>query len=150
VAVIEPARHYEVPLLGDLLEAALAGVHLKVVYDAIRSGISEQVIYPFGVYASQGFWYCFCHDHRREEIVSLRADRFRNVEPVEGFTRSDVRAWGFLVSAYSAGEFFCACNEQKITKSAYTCRYVNEVSLEILQGDAPIAGAVPHAIRIAL
>ena len=54
MAVIEPARHYEVPLLGDLLEAALAGVHLKVVYDAIRSGISEQVIYPFGVYASQG------------------------------------------------------------------------------------------------
>jgi predicted DNA-binding transcriptional regulator YafY len=122
VAVIEPARHYEAPLLGDLLEAALAGVHLKVVYDSTRSVISERVIYPFGVYASQGFWYCFCHDYRPEENVTLRADRFRNVEPAEGSMRSDVRAWGFLVSAYSAGEFFCACNEQKITKSAYTCR----------------------------
>jgi predicted DNA-binding transcriptional regulator YafY len=87
VAVIEPTRDYEAPLLGDLLEAALDGVHLKVVYESIRSGISERVIYPFGVYASQGFWYCFCHDYRREENVSLRANRFRNVEPVEGFTR---------------------------------------------------------------
>jgi hypothetical protein len=126
-----------------------AGLDLLLRVLPALLGVSEQVIYPFGVYAFQGFWYCFCHDHRREEIVSLRADRFRNVEPVEGFTRSDVRPWGFLVSAYSAGEFFCACNEQKITKSAYTCRYVSEVSLEILQGDAPIAGAVPHAIRIA-
>jgi predicted DNA-binding transcriptional regulator YafY len=87
VAVVEPVREYEAPLLGELLSAALDGVHLEVTYDSIRSGVSERVIFPFGLYASQGFWYCFCLDYRREQNVSLRADRVRKVESVEGFTR---------------------------------------------------------------
>ena len=84
VAVVEPVRDYEAPLLGDLLRAALDGAHLKVTYNSARSGASERVIYPFGVYASQGFWYCACHDYKREMNVSLRADRFISVERLEG------------------------------------------------------------------
>jgi predicted DNA-binding transcriptional regulator YafY len=87
VSVVEPVREYEAPLLGELLSAALDGAHLEVTYDSIRSGVSERVIFPFGLYASQGFWYCFCLDYRREQNVSLRADRVRKVESVEGFTR---------------------------------------------------------------
>jgi predicted DNA-binding transcriptional regulator YafY len=87
VAVVEPVREYEAPLLGELLSAALDGVQLEVTYDSIRSGVSERVIFPFGLYASQGFWYFFCFDYRRDQNVSLRADRFRKVESVEGFTR---------------------------------------------------------------
>jgi hypothetical protein len=30
VAVVEPVREYEAPLLGDLLQAALDGAHLAV------------------------------------------------------------------------------------------------------------------------
>jgi predicted DNA-binding transcriptional regulator YafY len=86
VAVFEPARDYEAPLLGELLRAAVEGSHLKVVYDS-TSGTSERVIYPYGVFASQGFWYCSCHDHKRGKKVSLRADRFRSIEPAEGFER---------------------------------------------------------------
>lgn len=84
VAVVEPVRHYEAPLLGELLKAALNEAHLKVVYDS-KSGISERIIYPFGVYASQGFWYCACYDYKREMKVSLRADRFISIERIEGF-----------------------------------------------------------------
>jgi predicted DNA-binding transcriptional regulator YafY len=87
VAVLDPAREHEAPLLREVLEAAVGGAHLKVAYDSIRSGVSERVIYPFGVYASQGFWYCFCHDYKRGVNVSLRADRLRWAEPVEGFER---------------------------------------------------------------
>src|ERR671916_3021746 len=36
VAVVEPVREYEAPLLGDLLKAALDREHLKVVYDSLR------------------------------------------------------------------------------------------------------------------
>jgi predicted DNA-binding transcriptional regulator YafY len=86
VAVVEPVRHYEAPLLGELLSAALDGAHLKVVYDS-RSGVFERVIYPFGLYASQGYWYCACHDYRRGHKVSMRADRFVSAERVEGFDR---------------------------------------------------------------
>jgi predicted DNA-binding transcriptional regulator YafY len=87
VAVVEPVREYEAPLLGELLGAALAGEHLKVTYDSIRSGASERVIYPFGLYASQGFWYCACFDHKRRANVSLRADRFLSAERVTGLER---------------------------------------------------------------
>src|SRR5919202_921862 len=51
VSVVEPVREYEAPLLGELLEAALDGAHLKVTYDSIRSGATERVVYPFGLYA---------------------------------------------------------------------------------------------------
>jgi predicted DNA-binding transcriptional regulator YafY len=84
VAVVEPVREYEAPLLGDMLQAPLDGAYLKGIYDSVRSGISERVIFPFGVYTSQGFWYYACHDYRREMNVSLRADRFLSVERLEG------------------------------------------------------------------
>jgi predicted DNA-binding transcriptional regulator YafY len=84
VAVVEPVRDYDAPLLGELLSAALDGAHLKVTYDSVRSGVSERVIFPFGVYASQGFWYCACHDYKRGMNVALRADRFLLAERVEG------------------------------------------------------------------
>jgi predicted DNA-binding transcriptional regulator YafY len=86
VAVLEPVRDHEAPLLGDLFRAAVEGSHLKAVYES-ASGISERVVYPFGVFASRGFWYCACHDHGRDRKVTLRADRFRSVGPVEGFER---------------------------------------------------------------
>jgi hypothetical protein len=36
VAVVEPVREYEAPLLAELLCAALDRAHLKVFYDSIR------------------------------------------------------------------------------------------------------------------
>lgn len=86
VAVLERARDYEAPLLGELLRAAVDGTHLEVVYESM-SGVSERVIYPYGVFAYRSFWYCTCHDYKRGKKISLRADRVRKVEPVEGFER---------------------------------------------------------------
>lgn len=78
VAIIERPRRTDAPLLADLLRAALDGAHLRVVYDS-KSGVAERVIYPFGVYASAGFWYCACFDYQRAMHLSLRADRFRSL-----------------------------------------------------------------------
>jgi predicted DNA-binding transcriptional regulator YafY len=85
VLVAGPVRDYEAPLLGELLSAALDGAHLKVTYDSIESGVTERVIFPYGLYASQGYWYCACFDHKRERNVPMRADRFLSAERVEGF-----------------------------------------------------------------
>lgn len=71
------------PLLGDLLRAALDRAHLRVVYDS-KSGRSERIIFPFGVYAMGGCWYCACHDEKRGGNVSLRADRVVALARVEG------------------------------------------------------------------
>jgi predicted DNA-binding transcriptional regulator YafY len=85
VVVGGPVRDYEAPLLGELLSAALDGAHLNVTYDSIESGVTERVIFPYGLYASQGYWYCACFDRRRGMNVPMRADRFLSVERVAGF-----------------------------------------------------------------
>lgn len=86
VVISEAERRYDAPLLADLLAAALNGTHLRVVYDS-RSGVAERVIFPFGLYAAAGYWYCACYDYKRRRNLSLRADRFRAAEPVEGYER---------------------------------------------------------------
>ena len=86
IAILDSPRGFKAPLLGELLRAALVGVHLRVVYDS-KSGISERLIFPFGLYAAAGFWYCACYDYKREMHLSLRADRFQTIERVEGLDR---------------------------------------------------------------
>ena len=71
------------PLLGDLLQAALDGAYLRIVYES-RSGRSERTIFPFGIYAMGGCWYCACRDDRRGANLSLRADRVCAISRVEG------------------------------------------------------------------
>ncbi len=83
VAVIAPPGDDPAPLLGDLLRAALDGAHLRVVYDS-RSGVSERVIFPFGVFARHERWYCACYDEKRGRNVSLRADRIVSLVRVGG------------------------------------------------------------------
>jgi predicted DNA-binding transcriptional regulator YafY len=75
VAIIERPRERAAPLLGELLRAALDRAHLRVVYETL-SGRSERLIFPFGLFAQAGFWYCACYDYKREAHLSLRADRF--------------------------------------------------------------------------
>ena len=106
VFVAGPAREYEAPLLGELLSAALDGAHLKVAYDSIDSGVTERVIFPYGLYVSQGYWYCACFDHRREANVPMRADRFLSAERVEGFEpppELSVESW-MSIAQGSVGE----------------------------------------------
>jgi len=86
VAVIARPHGDPAPLLGDLLQASLDGVHLRVVYDS-RSGVSERVIFPFGLFAADGRWYCACYDDKRGRNISLRADRVVSFVRVEGRDR---------------------------------------------------------------
>lgn len=83
VAIIARPIGGPAPLLGELLRAALDGAHLRVVYDS-KSGRSERIIFPFGVYAMGGCWYCACHDEQRDAKLSLRADRVVALTRVEG------------------------------------------------------------------
>ncbi len=88
VAIISRPPEYEAPLLPDLLRAALDEVHLRIEYDG-RSGRSTRVIFPFGLFAQHGFWYCACHNERRNRLLTLRADRILSVERVLGRERPD-------------------------------------------------------------
>jgi predicted DNA-binding transcriptional regulator YafY len=83
VAVVAPARMYDAPLLAQLLNAALEGTYLRAVYES-RYGRSERVLYPYGIYSEHGFWYCAAYDLERGQTLTLRADRFVQIVPVEG------------------------------------------------------------------
>jgi predicted DNA-binding transcriptional regulator YafY len=70
-------------------------VHLDVVYDS-RSGVSPRRIYPHGLFAARGLWYCVCHDGRRDSTVALRVDRIQRAVRVDGIERRpslSVRGW---------------------------------------------------------
>ena len=100
-----PVREYEAPLLGELLSAALDRSHLEVTYDSIESGVTERVIFPHGLYASQGYWYCICFDQNREMNVPMRADRFLSAQRVEGFdTPPELSIQGWVGAARAVGE----------------------------------------------
>jgi predicted DNA-binding transcriptional regulator YafY len=75
--------HIDAPFLSDLLQAALDGQHLRLGYES-RRGPSERLVYPYGLVAGLGFWYCACYDHRRGIHAWLRADRVRSLQRVEG------------------------------------------------------------------
>ena len=93
--MVERPRHYSAPLLADLLAAALDGAHLLIEYDS-TSGRSERTIFPHGLYAAAGFWYCACYDYRRADNISLRADRVFSLQRVEGLAQPElivVRDW---------------------------------------------------------
>lgn len=95
VSVDEPARQYRAPHLAEILQAALDGIHLRIVYES-ASGIAERVVFPYGLYAQQGFWYCACFDYRRRDHLSLRADRIRAVERLDDMERPEpisLRDW---------------------------------------------------------
>jgi predicted DNA-binding transcriptional regulator YafY len=100
-----PVREYEAPLLGELLSAALDAAHLKIRYDSIESGVTERVIFPHGLYASQGYWYCVCFDRKRQENVPMRADRFLSVERIGGFERPpELFIQGWVGAMRASGE----------------------------------------------
>jgi predicted DNA-binding transcriptional regulator YafY len=83
VAIIARPVGDPAPLLDDLLRAALDGSYLRITYDS-KSGRSERIIFPFGIYAMGGCWYCACRDEKREANLSLRADRVVALTRVEG------------------------------------------------------------------
>lgn len=81
VAILDPEREYDAPLLGDLLRAAVARMHLRIVYESVE-GSGERIIFPYGIFAFRGFWYCACHDDARDRMLTLRADRVCALEPI--------------------------------------------------------------------
>ena len=88
VAIISRPPAHEAPRLPDLLRAALDRVHLRIEYDG-RSGRSTRVIFPYGVFASHGYWYCACYDDKRGRNLTLRADRVLDLERITGLERPE-------------------------------------------------------------
>jgi predicted DNA-binding transcriptional regulator YafY len=82
IAVIGMQRIYEAQYLSDLLQAAMEQAHLRIVYDS-RSGHSQRLIFPYGLIAALGFWYCACYDYKRRAHAWLRADRISSLERAE-------------------------------------------------------------------
>ncbi len=84
VAVVGIQRIYEAPFLSSLLQAAREQVHLRIDYEsrAINSR-SERLIFPYGLIAALGFWYCACYDYKRQAHAWLRADRITAMRRAE-------------------------------------------------------------------
>ncbi len=84
IAVESPPRDYKTPFIREILQASINRVHVEIEYDS-RSGLSSRVIFPYGLVATNGFWYCPSYCYTREEDAYFRADRILNVKRREDF-----------------------------------------------------------------
>jgi predicted DNA-binding transcriptional regulator YafY len=75
--------HEAMPPKGEhlllLAEAARRGRRVRAVYTASDGAESERELSPYGVVSHRGRWYVPAHDHGREALRALRADRFSTV-----------------------------------------------------------------------
>jgi predicted DNA-binding transcriptional regulator YafY len=156
VVVVEAARSYSAPFLAGVLQAALDGVHLQIVYESM-SRVAERLIYPYGLYASQGFWYCACYDYERHAILGLRADRIRSMERREGLelpAPMSVREW-LRTRENNAGErlHLRARVTERGAKSFDLSTLFGEISLDesgegVIEGDIPPSEVNWYAARL--
>ena len=47
------------------------------------------MIFPFGLFASAGYWYCACQEEPRGRYLTLRADRVLSLSREEGLPRPE-------------------------------------------------------------
>jgi len=69
-----PPQEADAPHLKGLLDAALDGRIVRIVYDG-NERAGERTIQPLGVYAMNGLWYVQAHCFEREAPRVFRADR---------------------------------------------------------------------------
>ena len=77
-----PKRPVGSPHLKLLLAASIARRPLRIVYDS-KEGPQRRTIYPVGLYAENGFWYCPAYCRLRGGYRLFRADRMLEAEPVD-------------------------------------------------------------------
>jgi predicted DNA-binding transcriptional regulator YafY len=95
LVIMGAQRSYQTPLLAPLLQAALDEAYVQIIYES-RTQVAERVIYPYGLYAHNGLWYCACFDQKRQQHISLRADRIRSMERCTGLEtpqKMSLRDW---------------------------------------------------------
>lgn len=90
VDFVTPTRRGGAPCLAMLLDAAVRGKVLEVVYESKEEGAGRRRIEPVCIYANNGFWYCTAYCFLREGFRVFRCDRIReaaldpsNTEPLD-------------------------------------------------------------------
>jgi predicted DNA-binding transcriptional regulator YafY len=78
LAMDTPKRSYKNPYLSVILKACLEEYHLEIEYES-RSGKSSRLIFPHGLFMSNGLWYCLAYCYTRQQNLELRVDRITNL-----------------------------------------------------------------------
>lgn len=78
LALHTPSHAQTVPCFDELLDAAMTGSDVSIVYESISAEPHRRTVSPVGLYAEHGLWYCACRERGRD--LTLRADRISNVQ----------------------------------------------------------------------
>ncbi|WLR41779.1 YafY family protein [Bacillus carboniphilus] len=84
LAIDSPPRSFKNHYLKELLNASLEKKHQEIEYDS-RSGLSVRIIFPFGLFISNGLWYCLAFCYKRKSNVTFRVDRIISIKEIEKF-----------------------------------------------------------------
>lgn len=77
-----PKQAVSAPFLNELISASLDHKRLNLCYQSVKQ-VSQKVVDPIGIYASNGFWYLFALDQERQESRHFRIDRIKQLSVTE-------------------------------------------------------------------
>ena len=75
---LSPHQQQEIPLLRQLLDAAIQQAVIRIDYET-NGIISSRSIQPIGIYASEGKWYCPSYCFLRNDYRVFRCDRIKSL-----------------------------------------------------------------------
>ncbi|MEI5991555.1 hypothetical protein A5881_003092 [Enterococcus termitis] len=85
-----PKQAVSAPYLNELITAALDHKRLHVCYQSVKQ-VSQKVLDPIGIYASNGFWYLFALDQKKHEPRHFRIDRIKQLSVTDESFETSVK-----------------------------------------------------------
>lgn len=85
-----PKQAVSAPYLNELITASLEHKQLNIRYQSVKQ-VSQKVLEPIGIYASNGFWYLFALDQEIGEPRHFRVDRIKRLSITEEIFDSSIK-----------------------------------------------------------
>ena len=86
IVIANAERRYRAPFLAHILHAAVDAAHLRITYST-HTRPEERLIYPYGLFVCDGYWFCACFDYKEQRHIALRADHITALQREEGHER---------------------------------------------------------------
>ncbi|MGG4487967.1 helix-turn-helix transcriptional regulator [Metabacillus idriensis] len=94
ISFLTPPQKIYAPLLNDILGSAVSHSKIEIEYEG-KNGKAIRSIFPYGIYASNGLWYCPAYDYSSQDHRLFRVDRICSVKLIgaEESMKTNLSVW---------------------------------------------------------
>lgn len=94
ISFLAPPQKIHAPFLNNILESAVSQSQIEIEYEG-KKGKAIRSIFPYGIYASNGLWYCPAYDYSTQDHRLFRVDRICSVKVIgaEESIKTNLYGW---------------------------------------------------------